>query len=447
MNYRQHCKFKFLVFIISIGGFAFVCANDHAENHERNFVIEKELHPPLGIEIHEEYIKQFSEDFCQFILETAPEEINNRLVLIRDPFCPLRIKPRRMLLYGPSGSGKTTLAQVIAQELNLPYIFINGGLLGNEYKNSAAQNLRRAIEPFLYLPCIVIIDEIDCILKQSKNEKDPDLDVPKQIWEILDICLQHPNIILIGITNDVKGMAEPLQTRFAGDTIEIPLATTNEVIKKIILFHLKDFPHECSESYLDKFSKQIGKYSYREVEKVVMQASAQSYLRNRSNPLLIAEDLNKASEQVEKSRLLLKQWSWADYEKPLQFGTQIAGLALTAVGIIISWKMASKAYLLSEEAMKCQQDTGEKSLGMQSVGIELQKISIVQAEQLAKGGIKSSEGIAAKANEIQNGWSQIQANQAREANARENMRVFQNFIGYGTEGANQTSSGRSSRFG
>ena len=113
MNYRQHCKFKFLVFIISIGGFAFVCANDHGENHERNFIIEKELHPPLGIEIHEEYVKQFSEDFCQFILETAPEEISNRLVLIRDPFCPLKIKPRseplvRVLLRTPGGMRRPT---------------------------------------------------------------------------------------------------------------------------------------------------------------------------------------------------------------------------------------------------------------------------------------------------------------------------------------------------
>ena len=257
---------------------------------------------------------QLSDAFCQFVLEAAPQEIKNKIALLKDEYCPAMLKPHRLLLFGPSGSGKTTLAKVIAHEIARPVIFINAGLLGNEYQNSVAQNLRRAIEPYMFLPCVVIIDEIDCIIKQSKNEKNADFDTPKQVWELFDICQNYPNLILIGITNDLRGMPAPLQTRFAGDTIEIPLVESNEIRKKTILFHIKNSFFECDENAINGLCKKTKKFSHRELEKMVTAAMAIAYLRDSKDRYVDYEDFNQAYKQIEKSRSLLNKINWSDYE-------------------------------------------------------------------------------------------------------------------------------------
>ena len=283
-------------------------------NHEMNnksFPSSPNFIAPVNTEI-------FTPQFCDLILDTAPQEIIDKISIIRNPLCPRRVKPKRLLLYGPSGSGKTTLAQVFAGAIGMPYIVINAGLLGNEYVNSVSANLRRTIEPLLNKSCVIIIDEIDCIIKQSENEKDPEQKTPKQVWEILDMCTCYDNIFLIGITNEVNGLPEPLQTRFAGDIVEIPLNTTPEIRKKIILFHLNGIPFEADDSYLDSLAKNTKSISNRELEKMVHIAISRSYLRGFPH-IVETNDFEHAFKQISQSRSILKKWSWKDYEKPLQY--------------------------------------------------------------------------------------------------------------------------------
>ena len=197
---------------------------------------------------------------------------------------------------------------------------------------------------------MVIIDEIDCIVKQAKNEKDLDIDTPKQVWEIFDVCSHFPNMILIGITNDVTGMPAPLQTRFAGDTIEVPQLDSAAAHKQIILFHLKETLWSMSDNELDSLAKKTKKFSTREVEKLAITACSLAYLRNSIAHCVTYGDCQKAYAQIEKSRSLLKKWSWSDYEKPLQYGLQIAGLVVNIVSLISNWRMSYLSHTLAKEA-------------------------------------------------------------------------------------------------
>ena len=281
----------------------------------------------------------FTEQFCNLILDTAPQEIIDKISIIRNPLCPRRVKPKRLLLYGPSGSGKTTLAQVFAGAIGMPYIIINAGLLGNEYVNSVSSNLRRAIEPFFGQSCVIIIDEIDCIIKQSENEKDPEQKTPKQVWEILDMCSYYNNIFLIGITNEINGLPEPLQTRFAGDIVEIPLNTTPEIRKKIMLFHLNEIPFEADDSYMDSLAKKTKSLSNRELEKMIHIAISRSYLRGFPQ-IVETDDFEHAFNQISQSRSTLKKWRWKDYEKPFQYTLQIASLFVNFASLVMATKNA-----------------------------------------------------------------------------------------------------------
>lgn len=317
------------------------------------------LDPGIAV-IKADQNNKLPESFCSFILETTPQEVKDKITLLKDPYCPRWLLPRKLLLYGPSGSGKTTLAQVIAQEINRPFIYISAGLLGNEYKNSVAQNLRRAIEPYKDTLCVVIIDEIDCILKKATNEKDLDQNTPKQVWEIIDLCAQLPNVLVIGITNDVRGMDEPLQTRFAGDTIEIPLLNSLEMRKKAILFHLQAFMYDLKDSYISALAKKTRKFSHRELEKLVIAAMASAYLKKNFAPIVCKDDFEKAYKQMEKSRSLLNKINWTDYEKHLQYGLQIAGLVVNVASLITNWRISWLSYCLNKETnIKTQENHRE----------------------------------------------------------------------------------------
>ena len=344
MSYRSILTIFSFVFYLNLFGDVIQDNASTQPNSDQVEEMKRQLDPGIAI-IRIKQEGRFADEFCRFVLETAPQAIKDKIELLADPDCPPQIRPKKILLYGPSGSGKTTLAQIIAQAIGWQCVFVSAGLLGNEFKNSVAQNLRRAIEPYLGQPCVVVIDEIDAILKTSKNEKDLDINTPKQIWEIFDLCAQIPNIVLIGITNDLRGMDVPLQTRFAGDIIEVPLIVSHEMRKKIILFHLQTFLHNTEDSYLSSLVKKTKKFSNRELEKMVLVAMEIAYLNKKSLPVITKAELEKAYNQLEKSRSLLSKINWADYEKHLQYGLQIAGLVVNIASLITNWRMAWLSYI------------------------------------------------------------------------------------------------------
>ena len=85
-----------------------------------------------------------------------------------------------MILYGPPGTGKTTLAKVIANEINIPYQFLNATQNNKNDFEMAMNDARLEGEK------IIIIDEIH---RMNKDKQD-----------ILLQYLESGTIILIGLT-------------------------------------------------------------------------------------------------------------------------------------------------------------------------------------------------------------------------------------------------------
>ena len=85
-----------------------------------------------------------------------------------------------MILYGPPGTGKTTLAKVIANEINIPYQFLNATQNNKNDFEMAMNDARLEGEK------IIIIDEIH---RMNKDKQD-----------ILLPYLESGTIILIGLT-------------------------------------------------------------------------------------------------------------------------------------------------------------------------------------------------------------------------------------------------------
>lgn len=359
-------QFVLYVLLLSV---SYICAETEPDSFSQEGQERKKyLDPGLGVQ-NNFFDASLTQEFCEFILSTAPREIVEKIKLMTNPFCPVEIRPKRIILVGPSGSGKTTIAQVIGLLSFRPVVYINAGMLGNEFKNSAAQNLRRAIEPYIHTSCVVILDEIDCLLKQSQHDRNPDADLPKQIWEIFDICSQFPNITLICITNDISGMPEPLKTRLAGDIIEVPLIDSLEHRKAILEFHLNQTPHTCDDVALNSIVQTTKALSHRELAKIIKEAYAGAFLRDQMLPKIKIDDLEKAFQKVQKNRKLLNKINWKDYEKHFQYGIQISGVFVSCIGVAaatymaaLSLKVSKDAYEVSVKSHEYNKKHGKKGL-------------------------------------------------------------------------------------
>lgn len=241
---------------------------------------------------------RFSKEFCKLILDSAPAIIKEKLWVLKNSNDSQFLKGRKFLFYGPSGSGKTTLAQVMAQELDRPLLYINAGKLANEYANSASNNFRRIIEQQIMSNSVLVIDEMDCILGEQNNKNSLDINTPTQVWAILDeLHKDFPHVLIIGITNKIEKLPDPVRTRFSQLTLKIASTENSELKKGILTHYLNESVHECDEKFLTSFAKQTSKISIRDLVHIVIEAKEISATRNANPRLISKNDMQEAMKR------------------------------------------------------------------------------------------------------------------------------------------------------
>ncbi len=67
------------------------------------------------------------------------------------------------LLYGQSGTGKTTFGKYVAYKSGLPFCYLNFSSLIDPHMGCTSKNISKAFSYAIGHPCILMLDEIDCI--------------------------------------------------------------------------------------------------------------------------------------------------------------------------------------------------------------------------------------------------------------------------------------------
>lgn len=122
------------------------------------------------------------------------------------------------LFYGASGTGKTELAKYIGHNLNLPFFYISFVSLIDSYMGSTAKNLHRIFDFCSQVPCVLMLDEIDCIAarRASSRSRGADGELERTTIALIQELDRMPNhVTLIAATNRIDMLDEAVVRRFS----------------------------------------------------------------------------------------------------------------------------------------------------------------------------------------------------------------------------------------
>ena len=133
------------------------------------------------------------------------------------------------LLYGPPGTGKTELGRYIAHQLGLPFFYVRFVATIDSYLGSTAKNMHKVFDFCKTIPCVLMLDEIDCFAVKRASGKGADGELERTTISVMQDIDQLPNrVVLIGATNRADILDGGVRRRFVLQH-EVPNMTENEI--------------------------------------------------------------------------------------------------------------------------------------------------------------------------------------------------------------------------
>lgn len=120
------------------------------------------------------------------------------------------------LLYGMPGTGKTMFGRYVAHRLRAPFAYVNFSYLVDSHMGNTSKNLKKVFDFCKGKPCVLMLDEIDCIgLKRSGDGDGAGGELARttiSLMQELDILTNEQ--IVIAATNREDRLDPALKRRF-----------------------------------------------------------------------------------------------------------------------------------------------------------------------------------------------------------------------------------------
>lgn len=120
------------------------------------------------------------------------------------------------LLYGVPGTGKTMFGKYVAYKLKVPFAYVNFSYLIDSYMGNTSKNLKKVFDFCKGKPCVLMLDEIDCIgLKRGGDGDGPGGELARttiSLMQELDMLTNEQ--IVIAATNREDRLDPALKRRF-----------------------------------------------------------------------------------------------------------------------------------------------------------------------------------------------------------------------------------------
>ena len=219
---------------------------------------------------------------------------------------------------GPPGTGKTSLAQVLTEELEVPFILVNCSELGTRYQNSAEENLRAKIrlaramkEEYNAEFASVILDEAQSLTDDSV----PGKEAPGRcLGTLIDEASRNGDIIFFITANSKDRFPDMLQSRISGHCFVIDLPEEKNKIRAAqhhFVDALKDKAIQLAQ--VTKIAKDCKTCSYRDIQEIAEGLNRRISDKNPATAAMIKEDMKKYNSDDGQTGLKYYIYSGLDY--------------------------------------------------------------------------------------------------------------------------------------
>ena len=223
-----------------------------------------------------------------------------------------------ILLYGPPGTGKTLIAKAIANEAGVPFISASGSDFNEMFVGVGASRIRHLWDMArVNAPCIVFIDEIDCIGKRRRGGDGASTEYNQTINALLqkmDGLNSTQGILVIGATNRKEDIDKALLRPGRFDRQYFIGPPTNKADRdELVEFYMQGKTLKQGEIDLESASKLLVGLTGAEIEEAFNEAVYVSLMDGR-NGVIKASDLDEAVMKLATAGVKQEHTSQRDLE-------------------------------------------------------------------------------------------------------------------------------------
>ncbi|WP_027339976.1 AAA family ATPase [Halonatronum saccharophilum] len=201
---------------------------------------------------------------------------------------------RRLLFCGPPGCGKTITAQALANEINLPLLYVHMDSLISSYLGDTASNLRKIFQYAGTGKWVVFFDEFDTIGKSREDENEHG-ELKRSVNTFLQMLDNFKTkTLFIAATNHQHLLDSAIWRRF--DEILYFNKPGLDQIQKLLKKKLRVFKTNIN---FEKISGELDGMSHSQIERICKDAIKACIIDNRD---FVNEDVIKECIDEEKRR-------------------------------------------------------------------------------------------------------------------------------------------------
>ena len=235
-------------------------------------------------------------------MSETKEEVKFAITQLKnsDKLASLDARPcKGIILQGPPGTGKTMLARAIAGESGVPMISCQGSDFVEMFVGLGAARVRSLWDlAELNAPCVVFIDEIDCLgRRRSGGQHSENNQTLNALLQKMDGMDSTKGIFVVGATNRIDDLDQALLRPGRFDKqLYVGRPRTKKDRDEITEIYLKNKKKE-DDVTVQAVSSSLRGFSGAEIAETLNEAVMISLMENREGVISI-QDINKAAMKL-----------------------------------------------------------------------------------------------------------------------------------------------------